>query len=170
MTQSMQARNWRDLIRPKALLEEDRDAHTGFYGKFVCEPLERGFGITIGNSLRRVLLSSLQGAAITAVRIDGAPHEFTTVDDVKEDVTDVILNLKEVVFQSSQAKRYTLRLDKEGPSEVRAGDIATSEGVKILNPNQHIATVSRGGKLGMELVVGVGRGYVPAERNKEPNM
>ena len=112
MTQSStQARNWRDLIRPKALIEEDRELHTDFYGKFVCEPLERGFGITIGNSLRRVLLSSLQGAAITAVRIDGALHEFTTIDDVKEDVADIILNLKEVVFQANEAKRYTLRLD-----------------------------------------------------------
>jgi DNA-directed RNA polymerase subunit alpha len=169
-TQSMQTRNWRDLIRPKNLVEEDRDAHTDFYGKFVCEPLERGFGITIGNSLRRVLLSSLQGAAATAVRIDGALHEFTTIDDVKEDVTDVILNLKEVVFQSNQAKRYTLRLEKNGPAAVTAGDIQLTEGVRVLNPDQHVATVSKGGKFSAELVVGVGRGYVPAERNKEPNM
>src|SRR5262249_19632629 len=136
MTQSNQARNWRDLIRPKSLVEEDRDAHTEFYGKFVCEPLERGFGITIGNSLRRVLLSSLQGAAATAVRIDGALHEFTTIDDVKEDVTDVILNLKNVVFQSSQPKRYNLHLEKSGPAAVLAGDIQLTEGVKVLNPNQ----------------------------------
>jgi len=170
MTQSNQARNWRDLIRPKSLVEEDRDAHTDFYGKFVCEPLERGFGITIGNSLRRVLLSSLQGAAATAVRIDGALHEFTTIDDVKEDVTDVILNLKEVVFQSSQAKRHVLKLEKEGPGAVLAGDIQVQEGIKVLNPLQHVASVSKGGKLSAELVVGVGRGYVPAERNKEPNM
>ena len=173
MTQSStQARNWRDLIRPKALIEEDRELHTDFYGKFVCEPLERGFGITIGNSLRRVLLSSLQGAAITAVRIDGALHEFTTIDDVKEDVADIILNLKEVVFQANEAKRYTLRLEKEGPAEVLAEDIKVegAAGIKVLNPRQHIATVSRGGKLSMELVVGMGRGYVPAERNKEPNM
>ena len=170
MTQSMQARNWRDLIRPKSLVEEDRDAHTEFYGKFACEPLERGFGITIGNSLRRVLLSSLQGAASTAVRIEGALHEFTTVDDVKEDVTDVILNLKEVVFASPQAKRYTVRVDKEGPGVVTAGDIAVSEGLRVLNPEQPIATVSKGGKFSAEIVVGVGRGYVPAERNKDPNM
>ncbi|MBL8602004.1 MAG: DNA-directed RNA polymerase subunit alpha [Myxococcales bacterium] len=172
MTQSTQARNWRDLIRPKALIEEDRDQHTDFYGKFVCEPLERGFGITIGNSLRRVLLSSLQGAAITAVRIDGAHHEFTTIDDVKEDVTDIILNLKEVVFQASQAKVYSLDLTKEGPSPVLAEDIRTEAeaGIKVLNPKQHVATVSRGGKLKMELKVGTGRGYVPAERNKDPNL
>ena len=170
MTQTMQARNWRDLIRPKSLVEEDRDAHTDFYGKFVCEPLERGFGITIGNSLRRVLLSSLQGAAATAVRIDGALHEFTTVDDVKEDVADVILNLKEVVFQSSHPKRHVLRVEKQGPGAVSAGDIQVSEGIRVLNPEQHVATVSKGGKFSAELVVGVGRGYVPAERNKDPNM
>jgi DNA-directed RNA polymerase subunit alpha len=170
MTQSMQARNWRDLIRPKNLVEEDRDAHTDFYGKFVCEPLERGFGITLGNSLRRVLLSSLQGAAATAVRIDGALHEFTTIDDVKEDVTDVILNLKEVVFQSAQPKRHVLRIEKQGPGVVSAGDIQSGEGIRVLNPNQPVATVSKGGKFSAELVVGVGRGYVPAERNKEPNM
>jgi DNA-directed RNA polymerase subunit alpha len=169
---STQARNWRDLIRPKALIEEDRDTHTDFYGKFVCEPLERGFGITIGNSLRRVLLSSLQGAAITTVRIDGALHEFTTIDDVKEDVTDIILNLKEVVFQVSEAKRYTLRVEKEGPGAVLAEDIRTDAvaGIRVLNPKQHIATVSRGGKLSMELTVGMGRGYVPAERNKDPSL
>jgi len=167
---STQARNWRDLIRPKALIEEDRDAHTDFYGKFVCEPLERGFGITIGNSLRRVLLSSLQGAAITTVRLDGALHEFTTIDDVKEDVTDIILNLKEVVFQASEAKRYTLRVEKEGPGAVLAEDIRVdaASGIRVLNPKQHIATVSRGGKLTMELSVGMGRGYVPADRNKDP--
>ena len=170
MTQTMQARNWRDLIRPRNLVEEDRDAHTEFYGKFVCEPLERGFGITIGNSLRRVLLSSLQGAAATAVRLDGALHEFTTVDGVKEDVTDIILNLKEVVFQSVQPKRHVLRVEKAGPATVLAGDIQTSEGIRVLNPQQIIGTVSRGSKFSAELVVGVGRGYVPAERNKEPNM
>ncbi len=170
MTQTMQARNWRDLIRPKSLVEEDRDAHTDFYGKFVCEPLERGFGITIGNSLRRVLLSSLQGAAATAVRMEGALHEFTTVDDVKEDVTDVILNLKEVVFQTAQPKRHVLRIEKQGPAVVSASDVQVGEGIKVLNPDQHIATVSKGGKFSAEIVVGVGRGYVPAERNKEPNM
>jgi DNA-directed RNA polymerase subunit alpha len=138
----------------------------------VCEPLERGFGITIGNSLRRVLLSSLQGAAITAVRLDGALHEFTTIDDVKEDVTDVILNLKEVVFAATAARRYTLRLEKEGPGLVLAGDISTDAevGIKVLNPKQHIASVSKGGKLSMEMLVGMGRGYVPAERNKDPSM
>ncbi len=170
MSQSMQARNWRDLIRPKALVEEDRDAQSDFYGRFVCEPLERGFGITIGNSLRRVLLSSLQGAAATAVRIDGALHEFTTIDDVKEDVTDIILNMKEVVFATHQAKRFTLKLEKSGAAVVTGGDIQLTEGIRVLNPDQHIATVSKGGRISTEIIVSVGRGYVPAERNKEPNM
>lgn len=169
--QSMQSRNWRDLIRPKSLSEEDRDQHTEAYGKFVCEPLERGFGITIGNSLRRVLLSSLQGAAISAVRLEGALHEFTTIDDVKEDVVEIVLNLKEVVLQASQPKRYTLRIDKQGPCAVTAGDILLSEpGIKVLNPSQHIATVSKGGRFAAELQIGVGRGYVPAERNKDAGM
>jgi hypothetical protein len=164
-------RNWRDLIRPKALpIERTGTAHD-FYGKFVCEPLERGFGITIGNSLRRVLLSSLQGAAITAVRIDGALHEFTTIDDVKEDVTDIILNLKEVVFQRREAKRYTLRWRRKVPARgARRGHQGRgAAGIEVLNPGSHVATVSKGGKLSMELIVGMGRGYVPAERNKDPN-
>src|ERR1700736_5173662 len=141
MTQSTQARNWRDLIRPKALIEEDRDAHTAFYGKFTCEPLERGFGITIGNSLRRVLLSSLQGAAISAIRIVGALHEFTTVGDVVEDVTDVILNLKEVVLKAAQARTYTVRIDKEGPGPVHARDIQLVDGLQVLNPDHVVATL-----------------------------
>ena len=111
---TMIARNWRDLIRPRGIRSTPRPSPS-FYAKFVCEPLERGFGITLGNSLRRVLLSSLQGAAITAVRIEGALHEFTTIRDVVEDVTDIILNLKEVVFKAAQAKTYIVRIDKEGP-------------------------------------------------------
>src|SRR5580692_11687950 len=111
------ARNWRDLIRPRNL-EVDPDTLTPSYGKFTCEPLERGFGTTLGNSLRRILLSSLQGAAISAVRLEGALHEFTTIGDVVEDVTDIILNLKEVVLKAAQAKTYTVRIDKEGPGPV----------------------------------------------------
>ncbi|MBM4362998.1 MAG: DNA-directed RNA polymerase subunit alpha [Deltaproteobacteria bacterium] len=162
-------RNWRDLIRPKAI-QIDPDTATGFYGKFTCEPLERGYGITIGNSLRRVLLSSLQGAAITAVRMDGALHEFTSIDDVVEDVTDIILNLKEVVFKATAAKQYTLRIDKEGPGPVLAGDIQLVDGLSVLNPDHHIATLDKKGPLRAELSVSVGRGYVPAERNKTPTM
>src|SRR5689334_25390487 len=121
MTMNMVTRNWRDLIRPRGIQVEN-ETLTDFYGKFTCEPLERGFGITIGNSLRRVLLSSLQGAAITAVRIEGALHEFTTVPDVVEDVSDIILNLKEVVFKAETARTYTARIDKEGPGPVYARD------------------------------------------------
>src|SRR6188508_1316846 len=120
MVTPMMSRNWRDLIRPKAI-QLDPESNSEYYGKFTCEPLERGFGITVGNSLRRVLLSSLQGAAITAVRLDGALHEFTSIDDVIEDVTDIILNLKEVVFKAQQPKQYTLRIQKEGPGPVLAG-------------------------------------------------
>ncbi len=161
----MMARNWRDLIRPKAI-HIDTDSSSDFYGKFSCEPLERGFGITIGNSLRRVLLSSLQGAAITALRIDGALHEFTSIDDVVEDVTDIVLNLKGVVFKAEQPKTYTLRLEKEGPGPVLGGDIQLVDGLRILNPDHLIATLDKKGPLSMELTVSVGRGYVRAEQNK----
>ncbi len=166
---AMISRNWRDLIRPKGISLDPEGANE-FYGKFVCEPLERGFGITIGNSLRRVLLSSLQGAAITAVRIEGALHEFTTVPDVVEDVSDIILNLKEVVFKAAQAKTYTVRVDKEGPGPVYAKDIQLVEGLEVLNPDHLIAILDKKGPLSMELTVNVGRGYVPAERNKTPTM
>jgi DNA-directed RNA polymerase subunit alpha len=168
-SQSMISRNWRDLIRPKGITMETEQSNE-FYGKFVCEPLERGFGLTIGNSLRRVLLSSLQGAAITAVRIDGALHEFTTVSDVVEDVSDIVLNLKEVVFKASAPKTYTVRVDKEGPGPVYAKDIALTDGLTVLNPDHLVAFLDKKGPLSMELTVNVGRGYVPAERNKTPTM
>ena len=163
------AKNWRDLIRPK-MLEVDRATLTDTYGKFSCEPLERGFGTTLGNSLRRVLLSSLQGAAITAVKIDGALHEFQTLPDVVEDVTDIVLNLKEVLIRMADPKPRVVRIDKDEAGEVTAGDIAVTDGVEMLNPDHHIATVSRGGKLHMELLVQMGRGYISAERNKTANM
>lgn len=162
-------RNWRDLIRPRGIHIES-ETLTDFYGKFTAEPLERGYGITIGNSLRRILLSSLQGAAITAIRIDGALHEFTTVTDVVEDVTEIVLNLKEVVLKAAQAKTYTVRIDKEGPGTVYARDIQLVDGLQVLNPDHVIATLDKKGPLAMELTVNVGRGYVPAERNKTPGM
>jgi DNA-directed RNA polymerase subunit alpha len=165
----MASRNWRDLIRPKAIHIEQESA-SDFYAKFTCEPLERGFGITVGNSLRRVLLASLQGAAITAVRMEGALHEFTSIPDVVEDVTDIILNLKEVVFKAESPRTYTVRLEKEGPGPVLAGDIQLVDGLRILNPNHPIATLDKKGPLSMELTVNVGRGYVPADRNKTPTM
>jgi DNA-directed RNA polymerase subunit alpha len=165
----MVSRNWRDLIRPKTIHIEQESA-SDFYGKFTCEPLERGFGITVGNSLRRVLLASLQGAAITAVRMESALHEFTTIPDVVEDVTDIILNLKEVVFKAESPRTYTVRLEKEGSGVVLAGDIQLVDGLRILNPNHSVATLDKKGPLAMELTVNVGRGYVPAERNKTPTM
>ena len=163
------ARNWRELIRPK-MLEVDRETLTPTYGRFSCEPLERGFGTTLGNGLRRVLLSSLQGAAICAVKIEGALHEFQTLPDVVEDVTDIVLNLKDVLIKVYDPKPRTLRIDKDGEGEVTTKNIVRNKGVEILNPSHHIATVSRGGKLHAELLVQMGRGYVTAERNKQPNM
>jgi DNA-directed RNA polymerase subunit alpha len=164
------ARNWRDLIRPRKL-EVETESLTPTYGKFTCEPLERGFGTTLGNSLRRILLSSLQGAAITAVKIEGALHEFTTIPDVVEDVTDIVLNLKEVLLKTSDAKPRVLRLEKDGEGRVTAGDIqVTDGGTEVLNPDHKILTCSKGAKLRMELHVGTGRGYVQSERNKTQQM
>ncbi len=160
------AKNWRDLIRPRILETEEK---SDTYGKFMCEPLERGFGTTLGNSLRRVLLSSLQGAAITHLKIDGAQHEFTSLPGVSEDVTDIILNLKEVLFQVAEDRTFTVRLDKEGEGPVTAGDITMVNGISVLNPDHHIATISTG-KLAMELTVTTGRGYAPAERHNNPGM
>lgn len=159
----MYRRNWRELIRPRGLTV-DQDSATDRYGRFSCEPLERGFGITLGNSLRRVLLSSLQGAAITAVKFDDVSHEFTSIPDVVEDVADIILNLKEVILRLHEAKELTLRIDVEGPAEVKAKDIATTAQVELLNPEHHIATVTKGGRLSCDIVIGPGRGYVPTER------
>src|SRR6478752_9662603 len=159
------ARNWRDLIRPRKL-EVESESLTPTYGKFTCEPLERGFGTTLGNSLRRILLSSLQGAAITAVKIEGTLHEFTTIPDVVEDVTDIVLNLKEVLLKTVDSKPRVLRIDKDGEGKVTAADIALTDGIEVLNPDHKILTCSKGAKLRMELHVGTGRGYVQAERNK----
>ncbi len=163
------ARNWRELIRPRSV-PVDQETLTDTYGKFVVEPLERGFGITLGNSLRRVLLSSLQGAAITAVKIDGALHEFTSVPDVVEDVTEMVLNFKEVVVRSYTAKPQAVRIEKEGPCEVIAGDIKVSDQIEILNPDHRICTVAKGGRFAADLTINVGHGYVSAEKNKTPGM
>ncbi|MCZ6806600.1 MAG: DNA-directed RNA polymerase subunit alpha [Deltaproteobacteria bacterium] len=158
-------RNWRELIRPRSV-PVDHDSLSDTYGKFVVEPLERGFGITLGNSLRRVLLSSLQGAAITAVKIDGALHEFTSVPDVVEDVTEMVLNFKEVVVRSYTARTQTVRIEGEGPGVVTAGDIQTGDQIELLNPDHKICTLSKGGRFAAELTINVGHGYVPADRNK----
>ena len=163
------SRNWKDLIKPKSITVDSGTPHDR-YAKFVCEPLERGFGLTLGNALRRVLLSSLQGSAISAVRIDGALHEFTSVPDVTEDVTDIVLNLKQVVVRNYGPSGVTLRLEKDGPAEVRAGDIQTTDAIEILNRDLVICSVAKGGRFSAELTIGQGHGYVPAERNKEPTM
>src|SRR5213596_792610 len=139
-------------------------------GSFVIEPLDRGFGYTFGNSLRRVLLSSLAGAAVTSVRIEGVAHEFSTIACVKEDVTDIVLNLKEIVARMhSEAAEIEVPLVASGPGEVTAGDIDLPSGVEILNPEAHIATLEKKTKLEMYLTIGRGRGYSPAEENKSPD-
>jgi DNA-directed RNA polymerase subunit alpha len=166
---SLVSRNWQDLIRPKSITIDD-EAPGGTYTKFVCEPLEPGFGLTLGNALRRILLSSLQGAALTAVRIDGALHEFTSVPDVTEDVTDIVLNLKQVVVKAETANSRILRIDKEGPAVVSAGDIETPDDIEILNKDHVLCTVAKGGRFTAELTVNIGHGYVSADRNKAPAM
>jgi DNA-directed RNA polymerase subunit alpha len=154
------------MIKPKRL-EADEKSLTQTYGKFVGEPFERGYGTTIGNSLRRILLSSLYGAAITAVRIRGILHEFSTLPGVTEDVTDIVLNLKEVRVKLLDVPSDTIRLSVKGERNVTAADIVTGPRVEILNPDQHIATLSKDANLEMEMVVKRGRGYVSAEHNKE---
>ncbi|HHV61711.1 MAG TPA: DNA-directed RNA polymerase subunit alpha [Firmicutes bacterium] len=139
---------------------------TDKYGKFVVEPLERGYGITLGNSLRRVLLSSLPGAAVTSVKIDGVLHEFSTIPGVLEDTTDIILNLKELLLRLHVDEPKVIRVEAEGEGEVTAADIIADPDVEILNPDLHIATLEKDGRLFMEITVDKGRGYVPAERRK----
>ena len=147
-------------------LEIDNDSN---YAKFVCEPLERGYGITIGNSLRRILLSSLPGSAITSVKIEGVLHEFSTIPNVVEDVPEIVINLKNVRLKLDKNEEKTLRIDVREAGEVKAGDIITDGTVEILNPDLHIATVSEGGTLKMELTADMGRGYNNAEKNKKPD-
>jgi DNA-directed RNA polymerase subunit alpha len=159
------AKNWRDLIKPRRM-DIEQESLSNTFGKFVAEPLERGYGTTLGNSLRRVLLSSLQGAAVTSVRIDGVDHEFTTISEVAEDVTDIVLNLKEVLLRMHTNEVKTLRIEAEGPKEVKAGDIIADHDVEILNPGHHICTISEGGRVRMEITCRRGRGYVPAAENK----
>ena len=161
-------RNWRELIRPKNIVV-DEESHTNSYGKFVCEPLERGFGITIGNSMRRILLSSLQGAAIVSVKFDDVVHEFSAIPGVMEDVTEIILNLKEIKLKLIDAEEAVIRLSREEEGVVKASDIEKNESVEILNPEQTIATLSKKGKLNMEMVVKLGKGYVPAEKDANKN-
>ena len=142
-------------------------APNGTYGKFVIEPLERGYGTTVGNSLRRVLLSSLPGVAVTSIKIDGVQHEFSTVPGVKEDVTEIVLNLKGLIAKIHGDAPKTIYIEKEGEGEVTARDIKGDSEVEILDPGMHIATLGKGAKLYMEITIDKGRGYVPAERNKQ---
>lgn len=153
---------WRDLIGPKGV-EIDSDSLTPTYGKFTVRPLERGYGTTVGNSLRRVLLSSMMGSAVTSVKFDKVLHEFSTMPDVMEDVTDIILNLKQVRFKQYGPDTVTLKISKQGAGKVTAADIQVSDKVEVLNPDQHIATIGGNGKFEAELTVSFGRGYVPAE-------
>lgn len=160
---------WKGFQRPKRL-EFERETMTDRFGRFYAQPFERGFGTTIGNALRRVLLSSIEGAAVTAVRIEGVLHEFSPIPGVVEDATDIILNLKQVPLKMhvDATKTLYLRADKAG--EVRAGDIETDADVEILEPDAHIATVAEGGRLQMELRVKRGRGYVSADRNFDEDL
>ncbi len=142
-------------------------ASDGTYGKFVVEPLERGYGTTLGNSLRRVLLSSLPGVAVTSIKIDGVLHEFSTIEGVKEDVTEIVLNVKDLVLKINGEGPKVVYIEAEGPCEVTASSIKCDSEVEILQPDTHIATVAEGGRLFMEITLDKGRGYVPAERNKQ---
>ncbi|RPJ19529.1 MAG: DNA-directed RNA polymerase subunit alpha [Desulfobacteraceae bacterium] len=161
----MKARNWRELIRPKSILIEE-ETRTPSYGKFVCEPLERGFGITIGNTLRRILLSSLQGAAVVSVKFFNVVHEFSTIPGILEDVTDIILNLKELKLKLNDEEEAVIRLSRKGEGTVRAADIEPHDSVEILNPDKHIATLNKEGEIRMEMVVKMGKGYVSSETIK----
>ena len=156
--------NWQDMIKPAKVQVTSKPS----YGKFVCEPLERGFGITIGNAVRRVILSSLHGAAITSVKFDGVMHEFSAISGVLEDVSEIILNLKQVRMKVADTEPRLLRIDSEGEKTVTAADIVSVDGkVTVLNPSQHIATLSPNAKLNMEMTVKVGKGYSLAENNKD---
>src|SRR6266480_1147996 len=153
---------------PKRLIKEDSTA-TETYAKFVAEPFETGYGHTIGNSLRRVLLSSLEGAAITSIKVDGAMHEFATIDGVVEDVTDIVLNLKKVLFRAHTRDQQTLLLSANKEGAVTAADIQLNQNVELVNPDQHICTLDKKRKFEMELEVKIGRGFLPGDENKKPN-
>lgn len=164
--------NWRSLIKPRKLEKDGAPSVT--YGKFVVKPLERGFGITLGNAIRRVLLSSLQGAAVTSVKIEGVLHEFSSIPGVIEDVTDIILNVKGVLVRTDRVEPFQALIDVEGtPGQTRlvtANDIRFTGAAEVLNPNHPIATLTGAGRLHMEMSVAMGKGYVPADRNKTPEM
>ena len=155
---------WYDLIQPKTF-DLQEDSLTDEYGKFSIRPLERGYGVTLGNSLRRILLSSMMGSAVSAVRFEGVLHEFSTIPEVLEDVTDILLNLKEVRFKQYDAEDKPLRIVKEGPGTVTAADIQLTDQIEVLNPSQHIATLGKGARFDCEVLVRFDRGYVEAKSN-----
>lgn len=155
-----------EIVKPKMKFEKISDTTA----KFVVEPLERGFGHVLGNSLRRVLLASVPGAAVTSVKIDGVLHEFSTVPGVKEDVTDIILNVKQLTLRSFSEQPVTVKIEAKGAKEIKAGDIIVSADVEVIDPEQPIATLNKQGKLDIELTVEQGKGYVSADRNKKENM
>jgi DNA-directed RNA polymerase subunit alpha len=157
---------WRDLIRPKSF-EIEKETLSETYGKFTVKPLERGYGVTLGNSLRRILLGSMMGAAVSAVRFEGVLHEFSTLPDVVEDVTDIILNLKLIRFKMYSPNGKTLRIEKTSEGPITAADIQTDDQVEILNPEQHIATLGKGGKFSAEILIKLGRGYVPSDEQQQ---
>lgn len=159
-------KNWRDLIKPKQL-QVEKETLSATYGKFFAEPFERGFGTTLGNSVRRVLLSSLQGAAIISVRIKGVQHEFSSVPGVTEDVTDIILNLKGVRLRLHGADQATIRIIHKGDGVIKAGDIMLPHNVEIMNPDHHIATCGKDAVFEVEMAVKMGKGYVSADRNRD---
>ncbi|MBQ9244494.1 MAG: DNA-directed RNA polymerase subunit alpha [Proteobacteria bacterium] len=162
-------RNWTDLIKPKGV-EIDHETRTANYCRFVCEPLERGYGHTLGNALRRILLSSLQGAAVTAVRIDGALHEFMSLPDVKEDVTVIILNIKEILIKSDVTEPVWLHVDKHGPGYVYARDIELTNNVEILNPDHIICTLGEDAHFVADLCVDTGKGYRRCDESRDPDL
>ncbi len=170
MQEQLIARNWRELIRPRRL-EVEEDSLTQNYGRFYCEPLERGFGTTLGNALRRVLLSSLQGAAITNIRIDGVMHEFSTVPGVMEDVATIVLNLKDVRVRMNSEGPKTIRVRKSGEGLVTAGDlISDDQTVEVMNPDHKICTLGPDADFEMEATVNLGKGYVLADKNKTDDL
>jgi DNA-directed RNA polymerase subunit alpha len=160
------SKNWTGMIRPLAL-EVDTETLKANYGKFTAKPLERGYGLTLGNSLRRVLLSSLQGAGIVAVKIDGVDHEFGTINNIKEEVSEILLNLKEIRFKVTDKEEATLVLEKNSEGAVKASDIVENSNVKVLNPEHVVCNISSGGSIRMELKIARGKGYVTALDNKE---
>jgi len=158
--------SWRDFQFPKRI-NIDESSYSPFYGKFIAEPLERGYGVTLGNALRRVLLSSIEGAAVTNIRIEGVLHEFSTIPGVKEDVPEIILNIKNLVLRSYSKTPRKIYIKEKGEKEVKARDLIVDESIEVINPDLHIATLtSPDAKLEIEMEVGRGRGFVPAEMNK----